>query len=123
MRSDAGPLLDPAAKAAYRRRLVELAIEADEADAAKTWAARSVWPPNGTFWWPSWPPRWALEAGTESLPRLLSGLARASPRVSGTASPASATFIRSWAGTLPRPRTRRYCAYRPDERLAIAWEP
>jgi tetratricopeptide (TPR) repeat protein len=119
---DAGALLDPQAKAAYRERITELEAEAEQADAfndperaAKVRSeldslthelARAVGLGGRD--------RRGVSASERARVRITLALRKAAKRIE-TADPGLGQHLKD---TL---RTGNYCSYRPDRRTAIPW--
>lgn len=120
---DAGPRLDPEAKAAYRRRLEELQSEVDEADAFND-------PERGAR------ARQEIEFLTDELAAAV-GLGGQDRKAASSAERARLSVTRAIRSALARIaehspalgrhfdatiRTGTFCSYNPDPRVPISWE-
>ena len=120
---DAGVLVDSAAKAAYRRRLDELAAEADEADDAHDLARAERVRAERDFLVAELVAAAGLggrarvaASTTERARQTVSKGVRAAITRLGKANPALGRHLEATV------RTGTYCIYQPDPRVPISWE-
>ena len=71
--SDAGEILDPQARAAYKQRVSELQEELAEAQNFTIWAGASSWPPSSIFSPTNWPVQLVWAGGRDGWDRRRNG--------------------------------------------------